>query len=100
MERKCDRATEKKCDSEDTASCSCRTDAPSHSRTSPLAHFLGPKSENAPLFEELLLEITRDYLHWRRNYFPGDPILISRSLQRELVPQNDQLLQHLHTMLA
>jgi glutamate/tyrosine decarboxylase-like PLP-dependent enzyme len=68
--------------------------------TSPLAHFLGPKSENAPLFEELLLEITRDYLHWRRNYFPGDPILISRAMQREHVEEHDTLIQHVHTMLA
>src|SRR5690349_24767013 len=68
--------------------------------TSPLAHFLGPKSENAPLFEELLLEITRDYLHWRRNYFPGDPILVSRAMQREMVEDNDALIQHLHAMLA
>jgi tyrosine decarboxylase len=75
--------------------------APSSAATGAvLAHFLGPKSENAPLFEELLLEITRDYLHWRRNYFPGDPILISRAMQREHVRENDALIQHVHTMLA
>jgi glutamate/tyrosine decarboxylase-like PLP-dependent enzyme len=99
MQPECDRATGRQSDSEADTSA-CRTVAPSHCRTSPLALFLGPKAENGPLFEELLLEVVRDYLHWRRNYFPGDPILLSRSLQRELVQENDALIQNLHTMLA
>lgn len=35
-------------------------------------YFLGPSSENAELFEELLLEFVRDHLYWRRNFHPED----------------------------
>lgn len=48
-----------------------------------LAWFLGPKSENAKYFEELLNTILRDYLHWRKNYFPEDDLLITKSVQRD-----------------
>ncbi len=48
-----------------------------------LAWFLGPKAENAEVMESLLLQVLRDYFHWRKNYFPGDPILVTRSLQRD-----------------
>jgi glutamate/tyrosine decarboxylase-like PLP-dependent enzyme len=65
-----------------------------------LAWFLGPKSENAPLLEEMLLLILRDYCHWRRNYFPGDMILNSREMQRELEPSYDKMYQGLLEMIA
>jgi len=35
-------------------------------------YFLGPSAENAELFEELLLEFTRDHIYWRRNFHPED----------------------------
>lgn len=65
-----------------------------------LAWFLGPKAENANLFEELLLVILRDYLHWRRNYFPGDKILINKNMQRRLEDEHDALTQKIHEMIA
>lgn len=34
--------------------------------------FLGPKGENADVFEGLLLEAFRDYVFWRRNFHPED----------------------------
>jgi glutamate/tyrosine decarboxylase-like PLP-dependent enzyme len=34
--------------------------------------FLGPKGENADVFERLLLEALRDHVFWRRNYHPED----------------------------
>ena len=34
--------------------------------------FLGPKAENADLFERLLLEAFRDHVFWRRNFHPED----------------------------
>ncbi len=51
----------------------------------PLLHawFLGPKAENADLWQELLSYTFQDYAHWRRNYFPGDPVTISRVRRRE-----------------
>jgi len=65
-----------------------------------LAWFLGPKAENAPLLEELLLLILRDYLHWRKNYFPGDRILINKSMQRGFEDQHDRFSQKVHEMMA
>jgi len=65
-----------------------------------LAWFLGPKAENANLLEELLLIILRDYLHWRRNYFPGDKILINKSMQRDFEDEHDTFTQKVHEMIA
>ncbi|MBA2245541.1 MAG: decarboxylase, partial [Gemmatimonadetes bacterium] len=38
--------------------------------------FLGPKGENAEVFERLLLEAFRDHVFWRRNYHPEDGFLV------------------------
>jgi len=65
-----------------------------------LAWFLGPKAENAQIIETLLLQILRDYLHWRKNYFPGDPILLTRSLQREFGAEQDALNERLDELMA
>ena len=46
------------------------------------AWFLGPRAENADLWQELLDRIFLDYVHWRRNYFPEDPIVVSRADRR------------------
>jgi glutamate/tyrosine decarboxylase-like PLP-dependent enzyme len=34
--------------------------------------FLGPKGENAAVFERMLLEAFRDHVFWRRNFHPED----------------------------
>lgn len=65
-----------------------------------LAWFLGPKAENANVFEELLLIILRDYLHWRRNYFPGDKILINKAMQRKFEDEHDAVTQRVLEMIA
>lgn len=36
------------------------------------AYFLGPKSENQDIFEQLFLNSLRDYCHWRKNFHPED----------------------------
>ena len=59
-----------------------------------LSYFLGPKAENANFLEELLLLVLRDYFHWRRNYFPGDKILLTKKVQRELESNYDNLYQN------
>lgn len=46
------------------------------------AWFLGPRAENSQTWEELLLYIFRDYIHWRRNYFPTDPVVVGRVKRR------------------
>ncbi|PZR99098.1 MAG: hypothetical protein DLM70_16040 [Chloroflexi bacterium] len=65
-----------------------------------LAWFLGPKAENGPLFEELLLLVLRDYIHWRRNYYPGDRILVTRSQQRRFEGEQDALSQRVSEITA
>jgi glutamate/tyrosine decarboxylase-like PLP-dependent enzyme len=42
------------------------------------AWFLGPKAEHGDIWLETFNYIFRDYVHWRRNYFPEDPIVINR----------------------
>jgi len=56
-----------------------------------LAHLLGPKAENEEFLERLVTKIVRDYCHWRRNYFPQDPILISSVRRRELEGEFDKI---------
>jgi glutamate/tyrosine decarboxylase-like PLP-dependent enzyme len=65
-----------------------------------LPWFLGPKGENAELVEDLFLLILRDYIHWRRNYFPGDKILINQSLQAGFREQHGDLTQRVSEMMA
>ncbi|MEX2571065.1 MAG: pyridoxal-dependent decarboxylase [Gemmatimonadota bacterium] len=38
--------------------------------------FLGPKGENAEVFERLLLDAFRDHVFWRRNFHPEDGFLV------------------------
>lgn len=44
--------------------------------------FLGPKAENADIFERLLLEAFRDYVFWRRNFHPEDGFQITEAERR------------------
>jgi glutamate/tyrosine decarboxylase-like PLP-dependent enzyme len=65
-----------------------------------LSWFLGPKAENAEDFERLLLLVFRDYVHWRRNYFPGDSLLLNESMRREYVNRRDELDEQTQRLLA
>lgn len=67
---------------------------------SPLAAwFLGPKAEHGDLLFNLLTYIFQDYIHWRRNYFPTDPVVISRERRREHEVWQDRLNASLDTIL-
>lgn len=44
----------------------------------PEAWFLGPKAEHGDIWLTTIEHIFRDYVHWRRNYFPEDPIIVDR----------------------
>jgi glutamate/tyrosine decarboxylase-like PLP-dependent enzyme len=46
------------------------------------AFFLGPKAENADWVEQMLLEVYRDYVFWRRNFHPQDQAAIEPEDQR------------------
>lgn len=65
-----------------------------------LSWFLGPKAEQRHWFESELLELFRDYTHWRANYIPGDTILIKRHLLRDLELQHDGGSQRLAELMA
>jgi len=65
-----------------------------------LSWFLGPKAENAEDLERLLLLVFRDYIHWRRNYFPADAFLLSESLRRKYNAHRDQLDEQTQRLLA
>ena len=64
------------------------------------AWFLGPKSENARFLEDLLVTVLRDYVHWRRNYFPADRELITPSRQRTLGHSFDEINSSVTDMMA
>lgn len=56
---------------------------PSNANAYPLAAwFLGPRAENATVWQELIDYIFQDYVHWRRNYFPADPVVVNRVRRR------------------
>ncbi|QRN94179.1 decarboxylase [Archangium violaceum] len=59
------------------------------------AWFLGPRAENAELFEQLVVEALRDHAFWRRNFHPSDPPAITQSIKRD--PGYLQALDTLHT---
>lgn len=62
-------------------------------RNAPLdAWFLGPKAEHGEIWLETINYIFRDYIHWRRNYFPEDPIIVNR----ERLKTHDSWLETLH----
>ncbi|MBE7506215.1 MAG: hypothetical protein HS101_08000 [Planctomycetia bacterium] len=65
-----------------------------------LASFLGPKAENRNVFENLLLTILRDYVHWRANYYPGDDLLLTPQIERALQHTTDSLELHVDQMMA
>jgi glutamate/tyrosine decarboxylase-like PLP-dependent enzyme len=44
--------------------------------------FLGPKGENADIFEKLLLEAFRDHVFWRRNFHPEDGFVVQEIEKR------------------
>jgi glutamate/tyrosine decarboxylase-like PLP-dependent enzyme len=44
--------------------------------------FLGPKGENAEVFERLLLEAFRDHVFWRRNFHPEDGFVVQEIEKR------------------
>lgn len=52
--------------------------------TAPLAAwFLGPKAEHSKEWIEIINYIFQDYVHWRRNYFPNDKVIVNRHKRRE-----------------
>ncbi len=55
--------------------------------------FLGPKGENAEVFEKLLLEAYRDHVFWRRNFHPEDGFRVRESEKN--LPEYEQSISRL-----
>jgi glutamate/tyrosine decarboxylase-like PLP-dependent enzyme len=66
------------------------------------AWFLGPRAENADLFERLIVEALRDHAFWRRNFHPTDPPAISEGMKRDkgYLDSIDTMNSELHRLLA
>ena len=66
------------------------------------AWMLGPKAENAEVFEKMLLEAFRDYCYWRRNFHPEDDAWITAEerLGAEFQGCVQDLRDHLFAMLS
>src|SRR5690606_28791140 len=62
--------------------------------------FLGPKGENSDFFINSITTILQDYIHWRRNYYPSDKILIDNKLQRENIEVLDSINLGLGEMMS
>ncbi len=63
------------------------------------AWFLGPKGEHSEIWSGLFSYIFQDYVYWRRNYFPQDPIVVNRMRRREHEPWFDYMTSNLDNVL-
>jgi hypothetical protein len=63
------------------------------------AWFLGPKAENSHIWKEMINYIFDDYIHWRRNYFPTDPVVVTRIKRRSHESWFDKLSTELDSVL-
>ncbi len=62
--------------------------------------FLGPKAEYQETWEKFIIYILRDHIHWRKNYYPSDNAVISRSNIRENERWIDAMSDELDKILA
>lgn len=63
------------------------------------AWFLGPKAEHSDTWFEMIQYIFNDYIHWRRNYFPEDPVIVDRLKRRTHEYWFDKLNTEVDTVL-
>ncbi len=64
------------------------------------AWFLGPKAECQEVWEKFIVYILRDHIHWRKNYYPSDNVVVSRSSIRENEQWIDSLSDELDKILS
>ena len=65
-----------------------------------LAHFPGPKGENAPFVREMLDLVIDDYFHWRRNYYPDDQGVLTSHQANDLSKERSDLLEKVEQLLG
>lgn len=59
------------------------------------AIFLGPHAENFEIMEKFINEVMTDYVYWRRNYFPTDPLMMGQ----DNIRTNSKWYDYLDTQL-
>ena len=64
------------------------------------AWFIGPKAEHGDILQKIFDHILQDYLYWRRNYFPEDPLVITQVRERDYEEWYHRLYAHLESMLG
>jgi len=66
------------------------------------AAFLGPQAENQEILEELINDVLKDYIYWRRNIHPEDlPSITERDkFDDTFLQKNSELKQELFTILS
>lgn len=64
--------------------------------------FLGPRAENHEWLLSKMTEILKDWVEWRKNYFPQDGVAITQDDQAESEFKNlqNQMSEHLKVLLA
>lgn len=68
--------------------------------TSHAAWFMGPKAEQYQVWEDFMVYILRDHIHWRKNYFPSDNVVINRAHIRQSENWVDDMSGELDKVLA
>lgn len=61
--------------------------------------FLGPKAEHSELWQKSIDYIFQDYVHWRRNYFPTDQVVVTHERRRHHEQWIDRLNGNLDSIL-
>ena len=59
-----------------------------------------PQGENSEFLIDSVTTILQDYVHWRRNYFPDDSILIDKNVQRDNQDEYDKIHLGLMELMA
>ena len=65
-----------------------------------LGQLIGPKSENEDTIVKLVTTVLLDYLYWRKNYFPNDPLAIPAEIRRRFESEKDKLAEATINMAA
>lgn len=60
---------------------------------------MGPKAEHSETWQTTLRYVFTDYVHWRRNFFPEDPVVVPRHRRRYHAAWQDELSVQLDVLL-
>lgn len=64
------------------------------------ALFLGPKAENEDIWKASILHVLEDYIYWRKNYFPKDPVAVGTTTKAKNAAYFDEFDSELQNVLS